>query len=43
MSSIPDSPGEASLAKLKADVSKGMGLPSAWQILGLVSREMTVI
>lgn len=32
--SIPNSPGEARLAKLKADVSKDMGLPSAWQILG---------
>ena len=32
--SIPNSPGEARLAKLKADVSKDMGLPSAWEILG---------
>lgn len=32
--SIPNSPGEARLAKLKGDVSKDMGLPSAWQILG---------
>lgn len=32
--SIPNSPGEARLAKLKADVSKDMGLPSAWEIWG---------
>lgn len=37
--SIPGSPGEAKLAKVKADVSKGMGLPSTWQIWGLESRK----
>lgn len=38
--STPESPGEA---KLKADVSKDMQLPSTWQVWGLVSREVTVI